>query len=213
MRLEKNGKLKNCFKYRKFLIFFFFQQQSKPFHVCNNVDNCLKYLNDKNEFDWAICASRQNILNSPFYLPSKYVCFDQSAHIKSYFVSLMMRNDFKMKIKINKIIRNLFEAGIFVKWQRDNQIRSKYEIPFLSEFNITLDDYGIFFLIYFGGFFTASILVFCLENVILWKMRQRKINRIWFYLDRIVDAERYYFIDLIDKISQRNTNEVFEFRI
>lgn len=162
----------------------------------------MKRLKDDNSFDWAIGSSRQQILNSPTYSPFKFFCFDHSQRIRSVLIALKMRFDYELKTKFNKIVKNLFEGGLFMKWHRDNQRRGKYEVPFVVLDQVTMYHQGFFYII-LGTGFLMSILTFCLEIVTFNKLKNRNSHWIWIHLDRFVDGERHYLKNLRNRIATK----------
>lgn len=151
---------------------------------------------DDNNKEIALGASRQHILNSPAYSPSTVFCFEKSQAFGAHQIALRIRKDFKFLGKVNEIIRHLFEGGLFVKWDRDNKRKRKYEIPFIVKRPIQLKYFntGSGFVLS-GGFIMAS-LTFVLELIISKKLKQKNEHRIWKYLERSLDGRRYYLKNL-----------------
>lgn len=156
-------------------------------------------MEDNTNIDWAIGASRQNILNSRNYSPTKFFCFDQTQNIHNNPIGLVMSRSFKFKAEINRIIRHLYEGGFFVKWHRDNKRRRKYEIPFKIPVYLSIEYHGFFMLIMVGAGWSLSILTFYLENFVSKKVNRARTHSKWTQLERFVDGRRHYLTNLTDR--------------
>lgn len=176
------------------------QDQIDAFHICENIDECLKSLYwNENEYEWAIGASRLNIVNSPFYSSSKFFCFDQTQHIGNYFVSLKMQMHFENKSEVNKIIRYLTEGGFFIKWHRENIRRRISENPFTDSQFITMDQLWFWVVIVGIGWF-LSILTFYLEILVHKKLRDENGQQwLWINLEHVCDGYRHRFRNLTNR--------------
>lgn len=73
-------------------------------------------------YNIAVGGSRQNILNSPLYSQSKIYCFNGLENIATYPIALYMRKSFHLKDKVNDIIQEVSEAGLFEKWKEDSRL-------------------------------------------------------------------------------------------
>lgn len=154
---------------------------------------------DEND-DLAVGGSRQNILNSRSYSPSKIFCFDRDKSIASYHPALMMRNEFHLRPRINEIIQNAFDSGLFDKWNRDNQKKKERLIPFEEP-----DALNIYHLIpafinfIFCGSFISILTFFC-ECFIHRKMQEQNLSRNCMYVEQFLDSDRHYLKNLPEKI-------------
>lgn len=182
---------------RKFLLQFP-EKQIEGFRICANIDDCLRDL--KWDYYGAVGASRQNILNSEEFSALKIFCFDYSQDIQTFPISLSVRKNLKLKPEIDRIIRHLFETGLFVEWERDNKKRAKYEYQYFPDL-IGLDHFKIVFLVVLGVGWTLSLSTLFCERLIFRKMQQRVGNRhrIWIRLERFVDGERHYLKNILQK--------------
>lgn len=176
------------------LTFILFQYSKiKSFGVCNNLNNCLRLLEDDKV---AIGGSRQHILNIERFSPSKIHCFDSKERVISYYISFLMRSDFHLISKINRIIRKLSDGGLIVYWDRISKRKRERELPYVIPIKLKLEHFyfGMFFTISCGSF--LATLIFVLEIFVSKKMKQKRKPKIWTYLAWFIDGERHCLIDL-----------------
>lgn len=152
---------------------------------------CLQRLNNDDYIDLAVGGSRQHILNSRSFSPLNMYCFDQSEHIIGYQPVLLMRKHSPLRSKIDDIICNAFEGGLFVKWNRDNQRKKKkHEHRHKSPDKLTLKEYAFGIVLILGIGSTVSTLTFCVELIIKWQMKLRP-RMPWTMYEACVDGHRY----------------------
>lgn len=162
------------------------------FFICNNIDTCLQHLKRPENYRMAVGDSRLHLLSSPSYSPSELYCFDESESIFTYQVSLLLKNGSELEAKINRIIRNLFESGIFIKWskeyQRNQQIDESDDTPRI----LTITHLLMPLIFVMGTLIPLSLIVFSLELVTFGKMSRGEKSRIWFYLEQMCNPDRHY---------------------
>lgn len=154
---------------------------------------CLKRLLSLRDPKIAVAGSRKNIENNQLYSPSKIYCFDKSESINSYQVSLFVTNGLDILKKIDEIIRHLFEAGLFVKWNRDSQRRREYEVQYVPPIEMTFEHISFNFYLVMTWGSLLSTLVFIFELIVHRMVLQRKQSKFWIYLDHHLTGIRYYF--------------------
>ena len=185
------------------LCFFLFSQFKKSqidaFHICTDIDRCLDHLKYDDNQEFAIGGSRQRILNSRSYSPEQIYCFKEDENIASYQPALLTRKGFALTEEIDKIIRNAFEGGLFVKWDRDNQRRKERKISFTPKLTLTLQEMAVLFVFILMCGWILSISIFLNERFIHEKMQQTNPSRIWTFLEQMVDGRRHYFKNLVYK--------------
>lgn len=118
---------------------------------------------------------------------------------------MYMRKDFYWKDKVNTIVQQLVEAGLFVKWQRDSQLHGKYEIPYAAQpirLPISHASAALVFLIGVGSL--MSISTFIVEQFVFWKMKQPNKLKIWMYLEQFVDGHRHYLKNVPERLQKQN---------
>lgn len=177
----------------------FKKSQVDSFYTCTNIDRCLEHLKHDDSHEAAIGASRQRILNSRFYSPEQVYCFNQDENIASYQPALLMRKGFALTDGIDKIIRNAFEGGLFVKWDRDNQRKKEQKHSFTPKLTLTLQEMVVLFVFILTGGWMLSTFIFINERFIHKKMQQLNPSRTWTFLEQMVDGRRHYFRNLIYK--------------
>lgn len=146
-------------------------------------------------------GSRQHILNSPSYSPSKVFCFDRDEGIAGYQPVLLMRKDFPLRKRIDEIIRNAFESGLFEKWDQDSSIKARQD-PFEAGTALTLEQYAVFLVIVYIIGCILSTLSLIAEFIVERNVGQDRRFRIWIYLQYLFDGKRHYWNDLPDKLQQ-----------
>lgn len=159
-------------------------------------------------YDLAVGGSRQQILNGRSYSASSIFCFDQNEHIASYQPAMMVRKGFPLESKINEIIQDAFESGLFIKWHRNSERKLERAIPNEPPTELTLKDLRFAFVWILLGGYILSTLAFISELIISRQMKQPSRSWIWAYLEQFFDGERHYFKNLLDKsIKKRQMNE------
>lgn len=186
-------------------IFFQFEKTSiDSFFVCESIDSCLNRLKNDENYDLAIGAPRQIILNSSFYSTSNIFCLDRNERIASYQLVLMLRKDIQLKLRIDGIIQKAFESGLFVKWDSDSKRKQKRLHELNSEPNseprLPLKNFGSIWFICGTGYMFA-IVAFIGEILIQYKMKQKHRYWFWIYLKRFVDGHRHYFRSIPEKLN------------
>lgn len=155
----------------------------------------------ENNSDLAVGGSRQHILNSRSFSPSKIFCFDENERIAGYQPMLLMRMHLPLKSNIDKIIRNAFESGLFVKWDRDSQRKKERIIPFQMEDPITMSLFQKHIFTFVPGL-AYAILVLIVELFIEHMKRINPQQKVWTIIERAMDGKRNYFTNLPEKLMQ-----------
>lgn len=171
------------------------------------MDDCLERL--KNDDRLAVAGSRQHISNSASYSEDEIYCFERRENILSYQHSLIMRKGFELTSRFNELIRNAFEGGLFVQWERVNQRKRKLIIEPEPSLPLTLEHLGVpFAFILFVGM-SLGTFAFIAELMIFRKMEKPDRHWIWPYLEQFFDGERHYMKDLayseLDAKTKRNS--------
>lgn len=193
------------------------KSQIDNFYVCPSIDECLDHLKHDDNDDLAVGGSRQRILNSHSYSVSEIFCFNRNERIASFQPALLIRRDFAMRQRIDEIIQNAFEGGLFVKWDRDSQRRKKPLLPYSPKPILTLAEMAVLFVFFLIGGWILSISVFINEIVIKRKNQQPNRIRFWIFLEQMVDGERHYFKNLLYKQKNfetcRTKDNLFKLRL
>lgn len=140
----------------------------------------------------AVCGSRQHILNSKSYSPSKIYCFEPSEMVTSYSIIFLMRNDFILSPKINEIVQRLFESGVIGHWSQLSKRKRKPELPYIIPLKLTKEHmyFAMIFIMSMGSF--LAILILIQEIYVSRKMKQANKSRYWTYLEWILDDECHF---------------------
>lgn len=156
----------------------------------------------------AVGGSRQHILNSRFYSPWEMFCFGSDQSIVNFQPRLMLRVDILLQSKINRIIQNAFESGLFSKWERDSQRKKERIFPIEPPLTLNLEQYSFALVTIYGSGVIISTLALCFEFVIRWNMIRSHQWRIWMYLQQFFDGQRHYFKDSVKiLIESREQND------
>lgn len=169
-------------------------------------DRCLNQL--KHDDYLAVGGSRQRILNSRSYSPSKIFCFDQKESIAVYQQALFVRKDFALRRKVDKIIRRAFEGGLVLKWDRDSQRKKEHIIPYVPPPQFTLEEYAVAFVFIIGVGSFMSTSAFVCEIIINRKMNQMNRSRYWKYLEHFFDGKRHYLKNITDRLRRNKVRKV-----
>lgn len=163
------------------------------FFVCDDITTCLTHLKRPENYNMAVGDSRLHLLSSSAYSPSSIYCFDDSESFSTFQVALLFKKGSRFEAQINRIIRNLFEFGIFNKWSQSylhkKQIDSDEIPPQMTVQNLLMP---IIFVL--GIFIPLAIIIFVLELITFAKIKpNRRPSRAWTFLHRILKSERFYF--------------------
>lgn len=157
------------------------------------MEKCLEHLSYYENSKFVVGGSRKHIENNVFYSPSKIYCFDTTENIGIYQISLFMKSDSVLQVKINDIIQKLLEGGLFVKWNRDNLRRRQHEIPFIATLQMTFEHVSMNFYCVMTFGIGLAILTFTFELIAFRKTRKCRERNIWFYLDQYFTPNRNCF--------------------
>lgn len=89
------------------------------FEVCKDIDMCLKKI--KTNKSIAVAVSRHHADNNPLISPLDMHCFAITEDIYTYSVSMLVKKQYHLLLKIDAIIRGISESGLLMKWQRDSE--------------------------------------------------------------------------------------------
>lgn len=155
----------------------------------------------KSDENWnlAVGGSRQRILNSNSYTPAKIFCFSRDESIVGYQPAIFIRKNLGLMEKINEIIQNAFENGLFVKWDRLSQKKKELILPFEPKLALGLRETAPTFLLAMFGGTILSILGLCGEIFVHRKMNQNQRASIWKYFEQFFDGKRHYFKNMTGK--------------
>lgn len=186
-----------------FLVFQYKKSQLDSFFVCSSIDNCLEHLTHDDSSDLAVGGSRKYILNSPSYSPQKIFCFDSDESIASYLMVLSMRKDFALKSKVDEIIRNAFEGGLFVKWDRETRRKTEPIRPYEPKLELTLKECAFVCFICLFGYILSNLTFIC-EIIIYRKIKKNGQSPVWKYLEQFFDGNRNYFRNLPENLKRNS---------
>lgn len=151
----------------------------------------------------AVGGSRQRILNSCSYSPNEIFCFGRDESIASYHPAFLIRKNFALNSKIDKIIQNAFESGLFVKWDWDNQRKKERLIQFEPPDELTIQHFlGSFVFLVSGGAVLATITLLS-ERLSFRKIQNPNCSRVWIYLEHIFDGQRHCLKNLPEKLMNK----------
>lgn len=160
--------------------------------MCNNTNTCLEYLKEYENHNAAVGDSFSHISTSSHYSPEEIYCFDERESLITYQVSIFLEKSSEIVRKINGIIRNSFESGLFSKWKRDT-LKFKQSIEETPPIQMTLENLLMPVIFILGIGIPISVAVFLLEHLVSRKMKQKIKSGIWFFLDNICNPDRLYF--------------------
>lgn len=147
----------------------------------------------------AVGGSRQHILNSHFYSPWTMFCFGSDQSVVSFQPRLMIRMDFPRKSRIDRIIQNAFECGLFEKWNRDSQRKKQHIVRYDEETPLTSKNYSFMVLIFGSGLIMGTLALFS-EIIISRNMMKSRRWRMWEYFEQFLDGKRNHLQDLTDTL-------------
>lgn len=150
-------------------------------------------------YDMAIGGSRQHILNSRSYSSREHFCFNPDQNIVSYQPRLLMRMNAPLRSRIDRIIRNSLESGLFEKWKRDSERRKEPKQIEQEETHVLTCEHFLFLYgtVYATGVVMASLSLYS-EIIIKRNMMKSPRLRIWMYLEHFFDGNRNYLRNLVE---------------
>lgn len=95
------------------------QESLAKFKICEDLNVCLKQLNQNQQL--AIAISREHVRNSHSNL--HVFCFEQSDMIYDYALKFLVRKDFPYLNEFNEFIRMTSARGLIKKWHSERIIR------------------------------------------------------------------------------------------
>lgn len=144
----------------------------------------------------AVGGSHQRILNSPSYLSTEIFCFGVGESIVSYQPRLLFRKHSPLKSRVNEIIQNAFESGLFIKWDRENRKKPEHIVEYEPIMAITLEHWTGLLLLFFLNGIILSISTFLAELFISSKRKQNPQSKRWKLIKSFFDGKKYYLKDL-----------------
>lgn len=156
----------------------------------------MEHLKHDDNDDLAIGGSRQRILNSRVYSSQEIFCFDSAENIASYQPRIFISNNFPWKSRIDQIIQNAFESGLFVKWNRKSQKPPEIIEEFEPPMEITLEQATPLFVLFYSTALGLSVLSFFAECYIFRKRKQNPTSQKWKVLESFFDGKRHHLKDL-----------------
>lgn len=148
----------------------------------------------------AIVPRRQALGSRAF---ENIYCLKESETIEKYFISLLIQNNVGLNEKIDKIIQNLFESGLFVKWIKDNRRGRNYRAVETVPEKLSMHHLHLGFFIILAGLGIATA-VFFAELIIFSKINQGNTSHwFWICLQWIVDGQRYFLRHVPEKLQRK----------
>lgn len=163
------------------------------FYICNSIDACLEEMKRSENYDMAVGASKLQILNSPSFSPSKHYCFGDSESILTYHVSLLLKKNTSMEIRINQIIQHAFEAGLLVKWGQNYKYEYEDEFFLVPKGQMTISNALTAVVFGLGVGLPLAFLAFFAEIIVGYKMKRPNPSQFWRYCHKVCSPERIFF--------------------
>lgn len=155
--------------------------------MCTDQTQCLEQLSIHSNL--AVATSHQHALNNPSIPREQLYCFAEDQHIHSYLITSLIREDHPHLTIIDDIIQRSFEGGLFIKWFRDNVPINKYRNEIFIG-SLTVEHLAAGFMFYLIGI-VCAIIAYAMEIIVKQKLRKRKPNRLWKFMEKLVDDKRY----------------------
>lgn len=169
------------------------------------MSRCLFHLNAYGTV--AIGDLRLHMLSSIEYKPNIMYCFNPNQNVANYPISMIIHRKFEHRHNINQIIQRIFEAGLFEKWQ-SNQQRVIFErSPERETIRLSVEQASIAFFLVLPIGYSLAITTFIAEIFIGEKLRGGSAAAIWVYLEKFFDGKRYYLINLPDRLMRSRQSQ------
>lgn len=162
---------------------------SDEFIICDNIDECLREL-ELNPY-LAVAVSRKHAINCPTIAREKIFCFKKTENVHSIAISMLTRRGYYLLPKMNTLLRQLIENGLFTKWERDTTFIVQETDTWIKT-NLNLEHFVGCFVFSFIGIAT-SIGTFVVEIFIHRLLKNRRNNRFLQLAEELIDGKRHYF--------------------
>lgn len=172
------------------------------YQISSNIDECLHGL--ASDPLLAVAVSRHHSQNYPPIPAYKMTCFDESQTIRSYFISMYIRNDQPYFPAIAYLTERAFEGGLFVKWTKDEQITNvKPEILVLTPLGIEHLGGALFGFVLI---MMSSVWAFVAELLTYKRARLENPRLFWVLMEKLINSERY-LLNVVPKVREENYEE------
>lgn len=169
------------------------------YQISSSTDVCLHGLASDPKL--AVAVSRHHSQNYPPIPAYKMTCFDESQTIRSYFISMFIRNGSPYYAEIANLTERAFEAGLFVKWTKDEHIFNvKPEILVLTPLGIEHLGGALFSFVLI---MMSSVWAFVAELLTYKRARLENPRCFWAFMEKLKNSERY-LLNVVPKVREEN---------
>lgn len=158
-------------------------------NICENINDCLATL------AWdpyvAVAVSRKQVLNCLAISNEEIYCFEKIQNIRSIAISMVARHRYALLTKMNRLIQNAIESGLFLKWERDSILSNQKDESDNIRYNrVIWGHFGGTMIIITAGL-TISAMVFAFELFVKRMRRVHRRSKFWKVAERLIDGHRY----------------------
>lgn len=139
----------------------------------------------------AVAVMRKHAMNCPTVAKEDIFCFDRSQNIQDIGISMMVRPQFELLPKMNRMLRYSMESGLFAKWERESGGAIYGTGSNVFEYNRITWKHFVGALIHLCAGLMAGLIVFCLEKIIYRFARVFHHSKFWRVTERLIDGHRY----------------------
>lgn len=141
--------------------------------------------------DLAVAASRLHVKSSVFQ--KNVFCFEPSENIFTYLTTFMIRTDYSFNRQVRDIFNGIIKSGLITKWKMDLHLNHDIQTNNEEVRKINMVDYH-FLLIIFTSCVLLSLAVVLWEILINYKVKSKKCNNIWKFLEKTVSGQRQFLL-------------------
>lgn len=163
-----------------------------------NADICLANLKDNEYLAVGVPRQHARIFINADISNRKIYCFDKSENIYSFSISILARKNFELLSQFNADIMRLVEAGIIIKWAKDNQkiVFNRGSDIYVAPLTVEHIFPGIFMMC---ASYLFVLHVFVLEKIIKKHVQAGRPHKWWSLADKLIDGDRHYLLFRKDK--------------
>lgn len=163
----------------------------KQFHVCDDLNQCVRQLNHNPKL--AVAISREHVQNGHLLFDSKQYCFDKTEIIHDYPVKFLVRKGFPHTLKLNEFLVAAIESGLIENWRLSKRIRYQTKKTEINFFYLNLNNDTLY-----GGYIIYSIMgtflfvILASERIIHTFARRPNCSKFWRLAERFIDPHRHF---------------------
>lgn len=125
-------------------------------------------------------------------------CFKNQKSIHEYSLKILATKEFRFMNELNEFIGRASSCGLISKWLSGNQLKISSKFNALTEYNeMNVEKSGGIFLV-IGCLMILALFVVTLERIVYKKVRTPNAAKMWQYVEKAIDPNRYFLLETLD---------------